>query len=247
MAENAIIYRNCRSVLNKTNELAFILNKFSPLILCLTETWLEIHYPNTALPLQDYQIYKKDRATRGGGVLLAVKNDISSRAVLLSAGDLEIIGADVIYDKSSHIRIICAYLPPQSSPELASDLFATISANIDIFAPYIVLGDFNLPDVNWIDSVFPAGHLYTNLEKFYIQHQPMHQLINFPTRDKNILDLAFTNDEKLFISVESLPNLGASHHSVVKLSIRIPTMMKAQCIIKNFRKADFVSIKREIL
>lgn len=103
MARNSIIYTNSRSILNKLNDLALILNEFSPTILCLTETWLGNDYPTTCLPLQDYDVYRKDRNLTKGGVLIAVEKDIFSKEINFSAGELEVMAIDLRFKTNDRI------------------------------------------------------------------------------------------------------------------------------------------------
>ena len=47
-------------------------------IITLTETWLDDNFLDSELHLNDYNIFRKDRSNRhGGGVLLAIKDQIS--------------------------------------------------------------------------------------------------------------------------------------------------------------------------
>ena len=48
-------------------------------IIALTETWLDDNFLDSELHLNDYNIFRRDRSNRrGGGVLLAIKDQISS-------------------------------------------------------------------------------------------------------------------------------------------------------------------------
>lgn len=48
-------------------------------ILAITETWLhDLILDNEILPC-GYVIYRNDRSTRGGGVMLAIKDDVVSK------------------------------------------------------------------------------------------------------------------------------------------------------------------------
>ena len=59
-------------------------------IVALTETWLtESIFNNEILPT-GYNIYRQDRGSRGGGVMLAVKDSLPSK-LLPSPGNLEIV------------------------------------------------------------------------------------------------------------------------------------------------------------
>ena len=75
----------------------------------------------------------------------------------------------------------------------------------------IIVGDFNLPKVNWqTTSSYSDGvsKLFLN----FISTRSFYQFVAFPTREENILDLIFANDEQIVNSVLSKPPLG---HSVL--------------------------------
>ena len=63
-------------------------------VIAITETWLTKHiYTNELLPC-GYNVLRKDRNGRGGGVLLAFKDSISFRE-LPSPNDLEVLSAEI--------------------------------------------------------------------------------------------------------------------------------------------------------
>ena len=53
--------------------------------------------------------------------------------------------------------------------------------------------------------------------KSFIKNQTLSQIIDFPSRHDNYLDLGFANRENLFSLCEPLPNLATSDHVIVKL------------------------------
>ena len=78
----------------------------------------------------------------------------------------------------------------------------------------IVIGDFNLPKINWKDSYFPGDFKYNVFYNFYTDYG-FNQLISEPTRNDNILDLLLTNDP-LLISDYSIdvPFCKSDHESI---------------------------------
>ena len=75
---------------------------------CVTETWI---YDCEILP-SDFLLYRKDRPSRGGGVLVAVNKSIYS-SQLPSPPDLEIVSIMLSLDLEF---ILCSvYVPPNSS------------------------------------------------------------------------------------------------------------------------------------
>ena len=77
--EMLIIHMNCRSLVNKEEELQHIIDVLSPDIICLTETWFDESIPNQAFVPDNYNIIRKDRnenfkqkygRNKGGGVAI---------------------------------------------------------------------------------------------------------------------------------------------------------------------------------
>lgn len=65
-------------------------------IIAITETWMsESIYSNEILP-NNYNIIRKDRDTRGGGVLLAVKNIIPVKQLPVP-DDVEIVSVEITF------------------------------------------------------------------------------------------------------------------------------------------------------
>ena len=101
------------------------------------------------------------------------------------------------------VLLIAAYIPPTSSSgdrnAALCELYQAISeqqtAHPDGFT--IVAGDFNHADLK---TVLPK----------------LHQHVNFPTREKNILDLVYTSHKGAY-KASPLPHIGLSDHLTVML------------------------------
>ena len=66
---------NARSVLSNFVEFKRCVSVKKPHIICLTETWLDVH---SKFKLEGYTIFRKDRPDRrGGGIAVLVKNTIN--------------------------------------------------------------------------------------------------------------------------------------------------------------------------
>jgi len=80
--------------------------------MCITETWLSSDiFDNELLP-NGYSICCKDRDSRGGGVLLAIKDSISSNR-LPSPSDIETF--TVLISSQNSIIICATYVPPNAN------------------------------------------------------------------------------------------------------------------------------------
>ena len=85
---------NARSLNKQINDFQSYVYSESFDIIGITETWLTNNiYTNEIFP-SGYRILRKDRDSRGGGVLLAFRNNLNITQ-LFSPNDLEIISADI--------------------------------------------------------------------------------------------------------------------------------------------------------
>lgn len=83
-----ILNVNCRSVKENNTEFKLALNYIKPDIICGTESWLKGIKPgkqpsasaikNSEIFPSNYTVYRNDRGSRGGGVYVAVQNNLTS-------------------------------------------------------------------------------------------------------------------------------------------------------------------------
>ena len=112
-----------------------------------------------------------DRTTIGGGVLLAISNIIPS-VLLLSPPDLELI--IVKLNLSRPIIVCCVYFPPPPSDTLVSLFFSYLSSlSISSDVTLIIIGDFNLPDIDWASFSAPSSRVGHECSAT-MHYQPLH-------------------------------------------------------------------------
>ena len=111
---------------------------------------------------------------------------------------------------------------------LLQELYRNNSNNV------IVTGDFNYPEVNWLQDICPTKETHCAY-KFHeiLQENYVQQLIKEPTHHRgdqkpNVLDLILVNQDNLVKEVELSSPIGKSHHSTIHFEI---TGMRA-----NFQK-----------
>ena len=119
-------------------------------VFCLTETWLSDHVSDCEILSSDFVIilYRNDRPSRGGGVLIAVKSHIHS-SCLPSPPDIEAVSVKISANNDFVLSSI--YIPPDSSAGHISSLVLYLTTLC------IFVGHFNFPDINW--SSLKLAHL----------------------------------------------------------------------------------------
>ena len=103
------------------------------------------------LPWSDYDIYRKDRKTRGGGVLLALKStSFSLSRGIVTDNDVELIAHELTSTCNQKYLACCTYKPPQNMNRQWLDEFNHFLANkCSDYANILICGDFNFPKIFW--------------------------------------------------------------------------------------------------
>ena len=92
----------------------------------------------------DYCIYRKDRNTCGGGILIEVHNSIPSR-IIESPSDLELIAID-LHNFNCTLRVV--YVPPAIILQDFTNILSFLE-ELTSSGSVLIMGDFNRPDFNW--------------------------------------------------------------------------------------------------
>ncbi|KAK6029926.1 hypothetical protein OSTOST_03953, partial [Ostertagia ostertagi] len=158
-----------------------------------------------------------DRAyKRGGGVLILLKQSITYNLVFKeSAKDAyEILVIDAFLEPSS-VRFILVYRTPSCSAYATSLLIKAISDFTSYNGHTVVLGDFNMPDLNWKND-YPTNT--PSSEMITLTH--LKQFVQNPTRGDSCLDLLFCNSDSLVKKVVVMPPVGSSDHASIEFHKR---------------------------
>ena len=189
---------NLRSLAPKINELECVLNSICVDIACITETWLcENETPISAMSIQDFNLFCKDRGSRDGGIAAFVRARIPCvrlSNIELTNSVLECMWFHVkpfrLPRYVSTILLDVVYHPPHTTAEDNNVLYNHVQKTIDCFllkyleAFVCLTGDFNPSSTNTMPSVFKClcGLM---------------QIVSVLTRDSGIQDWFLTNFPKL--------------------------------------------------
>ncbi|EDO35065.1 predicted protein [Nematostella vectensis] len=135
-------------------------------ILLATETHLSSHVNSCEILPQNFLVYRKDRPSHKGGVLIAVNNNLVSIPRPDLDSDCEIIWCEVLLEKES---ILLGYYYRQESKGMDSLDALEVSLSKVVQSAgnrhIILTGDFNLPSIDWVTSNVPSGAKDVNLCK----------------------------------------------------------------------------------
>merc|ERR1711915_469741 len=212
------LYSNTRSIKNKFTELEAIVETECPDIIGLTETWLDSEKNEfiSEFNIEGYTLINKDRKSkRGGGVLIYIRDYLKPIRVESQTNNekVETVWAQLTGDNNQRVNIGVVYRPPNQTAEIDDLLYGEINYQITRNHHTVIMGDFNLPDINW-DNIGVRSYYtgrdgdgrelrQTSSEKFIelMQNNFLVQNVNEPTRNDNLLDLVLSTEENLVQNV----------------------------------------------
>ena len=233
-------YANARSIVNKSSKLDLAIAALGYDIIVLTETHLDSSIPDGEIFPSTYSVFRRDRKLNGrygGGVLIATRDHIKAVPHDTPQNDSEFIFVDLLFSYNRKVTLGVFYRPPNNDPKPLEDLQAALqefSTN-----ELILLGDFNLPEIDWLNNrVLRQSDIYT-LMMDIVQENFLTQLINEPTRDSNILDLVLTTSPDL-VNHLFIGEPFSDHNSISFLLSGTPYVKrKSQKLLYCYGKADW--------
>ena len=242
---------NIQSVVSKKETFLEQTDYYNPDIILGCETWLNDSVLNNEILPPSYRLYRNDRSDGYGGVMIGVKSNLDSQ-LLDTQPNLETCIVSVHLTDGKQLILICAYRPPSSDSTYFKNLSDLITETVSKYPGAIICcgGDFNLPDVDWSNESI-VGHRYphcVNTEALNMMHEcGFAQLVDFPTRNNNILDLFFTNKPSLVQQCYVVP--GISDHDTVMITLEstISYAPSNRYKVYLWKKANLFEMRKEML
>ncbi|CAG2246306.1 unnamed protein product [Mytilus edulis] len=194
---------------------------------------------------------KIDRTGRkGGGVFLAISVDILSSEQPELDTNCELLWAKVDIIGVKSIYIGAYYKPQENDTESVAELSRSLQ-RIPTHSNIWLLGDFNLPNYDWVKQELKPNCKFTNTYNNFFDIMNDHnleQVVHIPTRQENTLDLFYINQPSLVQNIKTLPSLGTSDHDIVfhEMNITMGRKKKTPRKISQYKKADWDKIRIEV-
>lgn len=268
-------YQNCGGLRTKLHTLYMNILSNSYDIVILTETWLHPDISNSEFIDDRYQVFRKGRnrgATDrldGGGVLVAVLRSFSAtvRSGILPTSAtpmadplpaiIDYLMIDIRIANCNYI-IGTVYIPPSQRFDHYYSLFNTLQSHLNNpNDTFIIIGDFNLPHLQWDCSVSRRQPILNDLNathvclsNFMSMHscQQLNHILNVKGR---ILDLCLTNDTDFILSpaLDPLVKMNEVHppfQVLLPLQTSHNSLRSFSHIRYKYRDADYDKIKKEL-
>jgi hypothetical protein len=241
---------------NKIQDLQNIAYSTWPHIISICETWLLPSFDDAnILSPHLYKIIRKDRPSKGGGVLTAVRNTIYSieRPDLQTPcqNDNEIVVAEVRPNPNKKMYVLSCYKSQADNEVVFLDNLETTIANcistgcLDL----LILGDFNFPGLKW--DTGPDTKITDNSNRFQniLRTYGLCQYNKNPsTKAGNILELILTNMDEPISDIIAGYHPFKSDHYLLNFTFQL-TIQKLPVLTRtvyNFKRANYQAIQDEL-
>ena len=226
----SILHLNCRSLNNKTTDLATFLHFCSPDIIGMTETWLDNEKAKSVI-FQNYNfVFKNREEGRGGGVGFLINSQLSYSVVdyNYAASSFEFLTIKVTHPHKTYLHCVI-YRPPSSNiVHFLDELHTLLNEFLKPHRPLFLLGDFNIDFLKIDDPGHISNDFFDLLSSFHLL-----PTISKPTRitptSKSLIDNIFSNESPCNLS-SSIIYYDFSDHLPILISIKC----KAKSIAKKF-------------
>jgi len=216
---------NAQSIVNILSESHHIIYANNCDCIFITGTWLSTHITDGLLDHRpSFTIIRRDRhLSRWGGVCAFVRNSYSIISLIIPSkyDILEVTGFDLVNAQPS-IRFILFYRPPynDSTAERVALTFVEFPNEYATCSDkrHIIVGDLNLPHINWNDFTCPTDCINSVFVDFVINNG-FSQMVNFSTRHNNLLDIGLTDDNMIVANLDSHPPIGLSDHVIIEFDV----------------------------
>ena len=217
---------NAQSLNNKKGEIEYRVERWKdenkePSIIAVTETWVK---ENIQYNLDGYISYRNDRGDGYGGAILYVKRGIEQRVCqpLNTQGYNNSAWCWIVEKGGKKTLVGNIYRSTSSTDENDRLLLDKLLLANDIAGDnrLLLLGDFNLPNVDWEDRDLLRGAKKIEEQMLDVVNDCfLYQHVKENTRFRNLesstLDLIFTKEEGDIRNIEVTTPLGDSDHGIV--------------------------------
>ncbi|XP_049274344.1 uncharacterized protein LOC125759517 [Rhipicephalus sanguineus] len=200
-SDEPVLLVNCRSIKNKRDDFASLVETVQPHVVLGTESWLDNSIANIEVFPPGFTVFRKDRHRHGGGVFILISNGLPSEELHFET-DTESVWCRVHFPKGHKLVFGSFYRPPDSNEIPIQNLADTLSVLSDTV---FLGGDFNLPDITWTSdgAITNKSRINTSFKELLMLNN-LTQYVLVPTRQQATLDLVLCNDPSVVTKAATL-------------------------------------------
>ena len=240
---------------SKVPYLADLAKQTNAPFICVTKSHLNPEIIYAEISIQGYYIFRSDRVGRShGGVVTYARKDMVVKTELKDSNSY--CDSLILHIPQKNLVLVNIYRPPNcpeilfsQTLEFTSSFFRNLEEHGQCSNTYLVVGDFNFPFLQFSDNENFIGrikkcenctiNLLEQCSHNSSQKKQAEKLLEFsneffltqyirkPTRNRNILDLCFTNDHFLINDYQTIVNSKLSDHYTICINLNYEKIQKS--------------------
>jgi hypothetical protein len=234
------IHLNVNSLRHKLCELMEIFQDQLADIFVVSETKIDESFPDSQFAVKDYNLFRRDRTSRGGGLVVYVRSDLPCRRMKnLETPTLETMVIELTL-KDKRWAMVAAYRPPSTTDVVFSREMTTQLDKLSVYYDnLIIIGDLNYDLLS--DKAKPLLDLCDIFDLKNIVKNPTCNTIH----GTSLIDVILTNRPTLFKNTNVYPCSVSDCHCMILTQMKISVQRKyAKSVkyrsMKTLNNQDFV-------
>ena len=254
-----IMYTNVDSLLNKRVELQAHIVQHAPDVICITEVVpknTSLSVQDVELQLENFDLFSNVHSCKRGVLIYTKKSLQASPSNVEKFCDFEeSCWCEVSLEGVDHLLIGCIYRSPNSDIHNNAKLNTSLRKVCEsaIASHILICGDFNYPEIEWIDETTPANpHHPATLFMECLRDCFLFQHVKIPTHHRqdqtaNVLDLVMTNEEGMVEGMECNAPIRKSDHATLTFTFKCYTARQKPKVKKfKFDKGNYNEMREEM-
>ena len=240
---------------SKMAELNLLIQQHNPDVIIGCKSKLDENFTTHSIFPEDYEVQRSDRNRNGGGVILAIKDNLNPTPETHLNKSINMRWSSVKPKRGKKILFGSFYRPPSDTPDdlkpLDESLASIFSART---TPTVILGgDFNASGISWSDDFDPRNDTSSDQIKKKLtgmaDRYGLSQLHDEVTRPDSgsCLDLVFCNNQNAVENVSTAAGMGDHLALTYQVPCAVPRTQTPQRKIYRYHKANMTAIKSDIL
>ena len=117
------------------------------------------------------------------------------------------------------------------------------------FDQIFLCGDFNLPNINWTTGTATTNDAIYNCFTKLMHDNYLWQLVDFPTRNKNVLDLTLSNAPEKVKEIHGFEDIISTDHKLISftLDFNIPKKNKVKRNVFDYKRDDWNAVNEALV
>ena len=245
-----VLSLNCQSLLAKKESFLNLICFHTPDIIIGCESWLKPDVKNCEIFPSNYNVHRIDRADGYGGIFIACHDSLASCNIQIESS-CELVACQIQLPNQPHLIICSLYRPPSSNEAYLNECCHQLESIRHSYpdSALWIAGDVNLPDIDWVNNTINSHQYSLNLNQIFLdflQDNALSQLVNYPTRGSNILDVFITDRPSLVEFCNTIDGISDHEAILVTSYVLAPLRPPIERSIYLWSRANFDHIRQEM-